>query len=108
MFRNDTALTGVITTGLNMSTVALMQIAADVRAAVLVVMVTSSVIPLDIGSEIGRLIAIIISTIITMVLIRIMIRNQPFVTLASALRWCWWRALPPAVLAIVYLRLFVS
>jgi hypothetical protein len=108
MFRNDTALTGVITTGLNMSTVALMQIAADVRATVLIVMVTSSLIPLDIGNEIERLIAIILSTVITMVLIRIMIRNQPFVTLAAALRWCWWRALPPAVLAIVYLRLFVS
>lgn len=108
MFRNDTALTGVITTGLNLSTVALMQIAADVRAAVLVVMVTSSLISIDIGNEIVRLIAIIISTIITMVIMRLMIRNQPFVTLAAALRWCWWRALPPAILAIAYLQFFVS
>jgi hypothetical protein len=70
-------------------------------------MVTSSLVP-DIGNEIGRLIAIILSTVITMVIIRIMIRNQPFVTLAAALRWCWWRALPPAVLAIAYLQFFVS
>jgi hypothetical protein len=108
MFRNDTGLTGVVTTGLNLSTVALMQIAADVRAAVLVVMVTSNIVPVDIGNDIGRLIAIIVFTIVTMVLIRIMIRNQPFVTLAAALRWCWWRALPPAVLAIAYLQFFVS
>jgi hypothetical protein len=108
MFRNDTALTGVITTGLNLSTVALMQIAADVRSTVLIVMVTSSLIPLEIGNEIGRLVAIVISTIITMVVIRIMIRNQPFVTLAAALNWCWWRAFPPAVLAIAYLQFFVS
>lgn len=107
MFRNDTALTGVITTGLNLSTVALMQIAADVRSTVLVVMVTSSLIP-DVSSDIVRLVAIIASTIVTMVIIRFMIRNQPFVTLAAALRWCWWRALPPAVLAIVYLQFFVS
>lgn len=107
MFRNDTALTGVITTGLNLSTVALMQIAADVRATVLVVMVTSSLIP-DIANGIVRLLAIVLSTVISMVLIRIMIRNQPFVTLAAALRWCWWRALPPALLAIAYLQFFVS
>ncbi|MFZ9858112.1 MAG: hypothetical protein ACO3F2_07265 [Roseiflexaceae bacterium] len=108
MFRNDTALTGVITTGLNLSTVALMQIAADVRATVLVVMVTSSLVPLDFSNGVGRLIAIIVSTIVTMVIIRFMIRNQPFVTLAAALRWCWWRALPPAVIAIAYLQFFVS
>lgn len=108
MFRNDTALTGVITTGLNISTVALMQIAADVRATVLVVMVTSSIVPIEIGNEVVRLIAIITSTVLSMFLIRMMIRNQPFVTLAAALRWCWWRALPPAILALAYLQFFVS
>jgi hypothetical protein len=108
MFRNDTALTGVITTGLNLSTVALMQIAADVRSTVLIVMVTSSLVPLDVVSEMVRMIAIIGSTIISMVVIRLMIRNQPFVTLAAALRWCWWRALPPALLAIAYLYYFVA
>lgn len=106
MFRNDTALTGVITTGLNISTIAIMQIAADVRSAVLVVMVTCSMVPLEIGSEVLRLIAIVAVTVLSMVLMRMMIRNQPFVTLAAALRWCWWRALPPAILALVYLQLF--
>jgi hypothetical protein len=85
-----------------------MQIAADVRSTVLIVMVTSSLVPLDVVSETVRMIAIIGSTIISMVVIRLMIRNQPFVTLAAALRWCWWRALPPALLAIAYLYYFVA
>ena len=108
MFRNDTALTGVITTGLNISTVALMQIAADVRATVLVVMVTSSIIPIEVGNEFIRLIGIIVITVLSMLAIRMMIRNQPFVTLAAALRWCWWRALPPALCALAYLQFVVS
>jgi len=49
-----------------------------------------------------------VSTVLSMVIIRIMIRNQPFVTLAAALRWCWWRALPPSLVALVYLQFFVS
>jgi len=108
MFRNDTALTGVITTGINISTVALMQIAADVRATALIVMITASLIPVEIGSDIVRLVGIMVSTVLSMVIIRIMIRNQPFVTLAAALRWCWWRALPPSLVALVYLQFFVS
>ena len=108
MFRNDTALTGVITTGLNISTVALMQIAADVRATALVVMITSSLIPIEIGNEVIRLIGIVIITVVSMILMRVMIRNQPFVTLAAALRWCWWRAFPPAVFALVYLQFFAA
>ena len=50
-----------------------------------------------------RLVLIAIATVITMVGLRVLVRNQPFATLAAALRWCWWRALPPALLALVYL-----
>jgi hypothetical protein len=103
MFRNDTALTGMMTTGLNLSTVALMQITTDIRAAVLVLTVTTSLFPYDMTNNWLRLVLIALTTIITMVSLRFLVRNQPFATLAAALRWCWWRALPPALLALAYL-----
>ena len=103
MFRNDTALTGMMTTGLSLSTTALMQITTDMRAAVLILTVTTGVCPFDMDSNWLRLIFIAGTTIITMVGLRFLVRNQPFATLAAALRWCWWRALPPALLALIYL-----
>jgi hypothetical protein len=103
MFRNDTALTGMMTTGLSLSTTALMQITTDMRAAVLILTVTTSLCPFDMDSNWLRLIFIAGTTIITMVGLRFLVRNQPFATLAAALRWCWWRALPPALLALIYL-----
>jgi hypothetical protein len=103
MFRNDTALTGMMTTGLNLSTIVLMQIATDIRAAILVLTVTTSLFPYDMPNGWVRLGLIALTTIITMVGLRFLVRNQPFATLAAALRWCWWRALPPALLALVYL-----
>jgi hypothetical protein len=103
MFRNDTALTGMMTTGLNISTVALLQIATDMRAAVLVFAITTSVVPVDIASTALRLALVIVITLVTLATMRLLVRNQPFATLAAALRWCWWRALPPALLALGYL-----
>ncbi|MCX6014213.1 MAG: hypothetical protein NT020_01255 [Chloroflexales bacterium] len=103
MFRNATALTGLMTTGLSLSTTALMQITTDMRAAVLILTVTTSLCPFDMDSNWLRLIFIAGTTIITMVGLRFLVRNQPFATLAAALRWCWWRALPPALLALIYL-----
>jgi hypothetical protein len=103
MFRNDTALTGMMTTGLNISTVALLQIATDMRAAVLVFAITTSVVPVDIASTALRLALVIVITLVTLATMRLLVRNQPFATPAAALRWCWWRALPPALLALGYL-----
>ena len=108
MFRNDTALTGMMTTGLNISTVALLQIATDMRAAVLVFAVTTSVVPVDIASTALRLVLVILMTLVTLATMRLLVRNQPFATLAAALRWCWWRALPPALLALGYLAFVVA
>lgn len=103
MFRNDTALTGTMTTGLNLSTIAFIQITTDIRAAVLVLAVTTSLFPYDMLNSWLRLILIALTTITTMVVLRFLVRNQPFATLTAALRWCWWRALPPALLALGYL-----
>lgn len=108
MFRNDTALTGMMTTGLHLSTVALLQIATDVRTTVLVFAVTSSMIPLDMSSGWLRLGMVVGVTVLTMGVMRFLVRNQPFATLAAALRWCWWRALPPAMLALLYLLFVVA
>ncbi len=105
MFRNDTALTGMMTTGLNLSTIVLMQIATDIRAAILVLTVTTSLLPYDMTNGWLRLGLIALTTLITMIGLRFLVRNQPFATLAAALRWCWWRALPPALLALIYLIL---
>ena len=104
MFRSDTALTGVMTTGLDLSTVALMQLAADVRATVLMAAVATSMIPNAIEPNAVRLVAVMVAFLATMVVLRYLVRNQPFTTLSAALRWCWWRALPPALLALLYLR----
>lgn len=103
MFRNDTSLTGMMTTGLHLSTVAFLQIATDIRATVLIFAVTSSVIPFDMQNHALRLVLIMATTVITVIALRFLVRNQPFATLSAALRWCWWRALPPALLALLYL-----
>lgn len=109
MFRNDTALTGVMTTGLDLSTVAMMQIAADVRATVLIAAITTRLIPEQLVSNgYVAIVAIIAVTVLCMGIMRFLIRNQPFATLSAALRWCWWRALPPAILALLYLQFVVS
>ncbi len=109
MFRNDTALTGVMTTGLDLSTVAMMQIAADVRATVLIAAITTRLIPEQlVGNGYVAIVAIIAVTVLCMGIMRFLIRNQPFATLSAALRWCWWRALPPAILALLYLQFVVS
>ena len=104
MFRSDTALTGVMTTGLDLSTVALMQLAADVRSTVLIAAVATSMAPKAIEPNPLRLAAVAGAFFVTMVVLRFLVRNQPFTTLSAALRWCWWRALPPALLALLYLR----
>ena len=108
MFRNNTALTGMMTTGLNISTVALLRIASDIRSAVLIFAVTSSLVPPSVQSTPIRMFLIAVCTIITMLAMRILIANQPFATLSAALRWCWWRALPPALLALLYLSYVVA
>lgn len=109
MFRNDTALTGVMTTGLDLSTVAMMQIAADVRATVLIAAITTRLIPEQlISNGYVAMLVIVATTVLCMAILRFLIRNQPFATLAAALRWCWWRALPPAMLALLYLQFVVS
>jgi hypothetical protein len=93
-----------MTTGLDLSTVALMQLAADVRATVLMAAVATSMIPNAIEPNAVRLVAVMVAFLATMVVLRYLVRNQPFTTLSAALRWCWWRALPPALLALLYLR----
>ena len=109
MFRNDTALTGVMTTGLDLSTVAIMQIAADVRATVLLCAVTIQIIADDlIPNAYLHVAAILVIMLVSMVALRFLVRNQPFATLAAALRWCWWRALPPALVALLYLQFVVG
>jgi hypothetical protein len=104
MFRSDTALTGVMTTGLDLSTVALMQLAADVRSTVLIAAVATSLAPKGIESAPVRMGVVLAAYFVTMVVLRFLVKNQPFTTLSAALRWCWWRALPPALLALIYLR----
>jgi hypothetical protein len=93
----------MMTTGLNLSTIVLIQIATDIRAAILVLTVTTSLLPYDMTNGWVRLGLIALTTLITMIGLRFLVRNQPFATLAAALRWCWWRALPPALLALIYL-----
>jgi hypothetical protein len=80
-----------------------MQITTDIRAAILVLTVTTSLFPYDMTNSWLRLVLIALTTIVTMISLRFLVRNQPFATLAAALRWCWWRALPPALLALAYL-----
>ena len=104
MFRSDTALTGVMTTGLDLSTVALMQLAADVRSTVLIAAVATSLVPKAITAGSLRLGVVLLAFFLTMIILRFLVRNQPFTTLSAALRWCWWRALPPALLALLFLR----
>ncbi|MFM2033324.1 MAG: hypothetical protein RLZZ297_2089 [Chloroflexota bacterium] len=108
MFRSDTALTGVMSTGLDISTVALMQIAADVRATVLIAAVATGLAPKSITNAPIRLAVVLAAALVTMFVLRFLVRNQPFTTLAAALRWCWWRALPPALVALVYLRIVMG
>ena len=78
------------------------------RAAVLVFAITTSVVPVDIASTALRLALVIVITLVTLAAMRLLVRNQPFATLAAALRWCWWRALPPALLALGYLAFVVA
>jgi hypothetical protein len=85
-----------------------MQIAADVRATVLIAAVATGLAPKSITNAPIRLAVVLAAALVTMFVLRFLVRNQPFTTLAAALRWCWWRALPPALVALVYLRIVMG
>src|SRR5262249_2119471 len=89
--------------GLDEATAALVRFARTARgAALLAALIVASVPPGLIQPWIALLLIGGLFVVIVLLLNRVA-GMLPRLTLPAALRWCWWRALPLALVGLVYL-----
>lgn len=89
--------------GLDESTAGLLRFARTARAASLLAALLIAAVP---RQQIQASVALLVATAGFVVVALILRRSAgalPRFTLPAALHWCWWRALPPAIIGLVYL-----
>lgn len=92
-------------TGLDEATSDLLRFARTMRGAVLVATLVTASFPYNLLNPMAALLLSMLLFLIILVLLRRVALSLPRLPLPSALRWCWWRALPLAVAGLVYLIL---
>jgi hypothetical protein len=91
--------------GLDEATASLVRFARTARgAALLAALIVASLPPMLLQPWVALLLIAGLFMLVTLLLNRIS-SALPRLTLPAALHWCWWRALPLAVVGLVYLIL---
>jgi hypothetical protein len=89
--------------GLDEATASLVRFARTVRgAALLAVLIIASLPPVLLQPWVALLVFVGLFMLVALLLNRAA-NALPRLTLPAALRWCWWRALPLAVVGLIYL-----
>lgn len=89
--------------GLDSGTSGFIRFVRRVRGTVLFSAVLLALLPLN---QIRPTLALVLSAAVALVVVLMLRRlngRMPRVTVPTALRWCWWRALPLAAVGLVYL-----
>lgn len=88
--------------GLDEVTAGLMRFARGVRGAALLAMLLVASVSLPVLEPWVLLTLDVALFVVVTLLVRRIVAGLPRLPLPNALRWCWWRALPLAVAALVY------
>lgn len=92
-------------TGLDRGTTGLVRLARMSRNGVLLGALVIAMVPLErVQGAVGLVLVLAVCAVV-LALIRQIAVALPRLTVPHALRWCWWRALPIALIGIVYLAL---
>lgn len=89
--------------GLDEMTAGLLRFARAVRGAVVLAALLVASLPLTLFQPWVALLLIAALFMLIALLLRRLASALPRLTLPGALRWCWWRALPTAIVALIYL-----
>lgn len=91
--------------GLDEATAALLRFARTARGAVLLAATLLALIPrAQFRPQLALLVWVAAAVVAALVLERVG-RHMPRMALPSALRWCWWRAMPTAAIGLLYLAI---
>lgn len=91
--------------GLDSATGAWLRFARQVRSTVLLAALALAILPRDRVQPLAALAVWAAIVVVVGLVLRRISGTLPRLTLPTALRWCWWRALPIALVGLVYLVL---